>query len=81
MKNRAITVEQKRQVIESLFNLWIKYPELRLGQLIENCITKLSNTNDKPGWSDPPLYFIEDFDLFERVDRFYKLRVDPLIKK
>lgn len=33
---RAITLEQKRAIIERLLQVWLKNPELRLGQLIWN---------------------------------------------
>lgn len=60
MKDRAITNEQKREVIESLYALWIKNPELRLGQLIWN------------GMKEHDLFFEEDECFVEILKEYYK---------
>lgn len=61
---RADTPEKKREVIEKLFHLWLKYPELRLGQLIDNSLF-----NDIVS-----LYNVEDFDLVRHIEYFDRLR-------
>ena len=63
-RKRADTPEQKREIIEELFKLLMKYPELRFGQLIQN-VEHYGN-----------LYYIEDFDLLRVLDYFYLLRED-----
>lgn len=47
-------------ILQELSNLWHKYPDLRLGQLISNVI------------QDPALYYIEDDKLIEVLKEFYK---------
>ena len=47
-------------ILQELSNLWHKYPDLRLGQLICNVIR------------DPALYYIEDDKLIEVLKEFYK---------
>jgi hypothetical protein len=47
-------------IIERLRLLWIKHPDLRLGQLIENMVPR-----------DQRLYFIEDVDLIEMMEDGY----------
>ena len=54
---RAHTPEQKLEVIERLYALWLEQPDLRLGQLIANV------------YKDP--YNVEDFDLIETLERRY----------
>lgn len=60
MKNRAITDQQKRVIIERLYAVWIKNPELRLGQLIWN------------GMKEHDLFFEEDVYFVELLEEFYK---------
>ena len=55
---RANTPEQKQEIIERLLALWLRYPELRLGQLICNRFNKGA-------------YFTEDFKLIEMLEQFY----------
>jgi len=38
LEDRANTPQEKREAIEAIFKVWLKYPELRLGQLIANVI-------------------------------------------
>jgi hypothetical protein len=52
--------EPNRIIIERLRLLWIKHPDLRLGQLIENMVPR-----------DQRLYFIEDVDLIEMMEDGY----------
>ena len=47
-------------ILQELSNLWHKYPDLRLGQLICNVI------------QDPALYYIEDKELIEKLKEAYK---------
>lgn len=53
LKYRALTDEQKRDVIERLYQIWLHHSELRLGQLL----------------SIGDLYYIEDFDLVNRLEQ------------
>lgn len=46
-------------VLKEISDLWHKYPDLRLGQLICNVI------------QDPALYYVEDKDLVEKLKKFY----------
>ncbi len=58
MKNkRAITPEHKREIVERLLALWLKQPELRLGQMIYNNI------------EEPELFYMEDADFIEALDQ------------
>ena len=59
LEYRAHTDEQKREVIERLYRLWVKCPSLRLGQLIINCF-------------DMDFYYTEDFDLIETLEAIYQ---------
>ena len=54
---RARTPEQKLDIIERLYEVWLAHPGLRLGQLIANV------------YRDP--YYIEDYDLVETLERRY----------
>lgn len=56
MNKRAITPEQKRQIIEQLYSIWLKNPQLRLGQLIWN----------KFGHMD--FFFVEDTDFIQGLE-------------
>lgn len=62
MDKRATTPELKREVIERLYELWIKHPELRLGQLI-------GNVYHYPSGLDP--YFDEDFKFIDKLEAGY----------
>ena len=61
---RADTPEQKREIIEELFKIWMKYPELRFCQLIQNV--------EHYG----TLYYMEDYDLLRVLNYVYVLRED-----
>ena len=47
-------------ILKEVKNIWEKYPDLRLGQLICNVVC------------DPALYYIEDENLIEALKEFYK---------
>lgn len=51
--------ERIDRLTERLKNLWKKYPDLRLGQLISNL------------FRDPTLYYVEDEDLIKGLEEFY----------
>ena len=48
------------KILNQLKEIWEKNPDLRLGQLIANCIDQNY------------VYFIEDDALISRLDKFYK---------
>lgn len=62
MDKRAVTNEQKREIIERLYALWItpEETEQRLGQLIFNYVIRGTST---------PFFYIEDYDFMERLNR------------
>lgn len=60
---RALTVAQKSSMIETMFQSWIRCPEMRFGQLIVNAIRSSSNANI-------PLFYLEDSDLESMIVDF-----------
>lgn len=58
--HRATTDEQKRNVVERVYALWIAHPELRLGQLLGNVFREM--------------YYVEDIELVQTLERFYLAR-------
>lgn len=62
LDKRANTPEEKRQVLDELYELWITVPELRLGQLLKNVLIRRS------------IYYIEDFDLVTEVRTWVETR-------
>jgi len=60
MKNRAMTNEEKRAIIEKLYDIWTQVPQLRLGQLLSSA----SRQKD--------IFYIEDFDLVEAAQSLIK---------
>lgn len=46
-------------ILDRLKTLWKKHPDLRLGQLILNVL------------QDPALYYVEDEELVELLEKFY----------
>ncbi len=62
MKGRATTPEAKRAVIERLLAAWMKQPEWRLGQLIENSL----------GPRGPATFYVEDEDLARYCEEMAK---------
>lgn len=59
--NRAVSNEQKRIILDKLYELWCKNCYQRLGQLITN---SLSNNDD--------LFYIEDTELIDLIQGFSK---------
>ena len=53
--------ERIPEILDKLKEVWEEYPDLRLGQLIDNVV----------GRSPWPLFYIEDKDLVEKVKKFY----------
>jgi hypothetical protein len=60
LPNRAKTDDQKRECLEKILEVWKKFPELRLGQLLVNAI----NTHS------PQVFYIEDVKLSEKVVQY-----------
>jgi hypothetical protein len=58
---RAVTLEQKREVIERIYKAWLLSPHQRLGQLIENCMRIKTGAR---------VFFVEDFDLADACEAF-----------
>ena len=56
---RANTRIEKCEIIERLLNVWLRNPDLRLGQLIDNGIPYGVSPDD---WD---IFFIEDYELIE----------------
>jgi len=54
--------ERIPEILNKLKEIWEKYPDLRLGQLI-------SNMSDRSPW---PLFYIEDDEFIERMEEFYQ---------
>ena len=46
--------------LNELQNIWLEFPDLRLGQLLLNAV------------SDPELYYLEDEELIVKLQEFYK---------
>lgn len=59
MKDRAITPEQKKEVLDSILKVWLNNPDLRLGQLIRN---------SKDKYSSMKLFYIEDYELMKMIE-------------
>ncbi len=57
---RAETYEQKRAVMEKVLSYWAQYPNLRLGQLIQNAV-------DVRGAN---VFYVEDEKLVELLKAF-----------
>lgn len=59
---RAVTDEQKRQIMDKFFHLWTRgdHRYLRFGQMIGNVIR-----------TEGGLYNIEDFDLIDKLEEHY----------
>ena len=63
MKNRAMTNKQKEEVMQRLLVIWKCVPNLRLGQLIVNCLPLEMKSNP---------FYIKDFDLVNRIEEYIK---------
>ena len=48
------------EILDELRKTWEKCPDLRLGQLIDNIVTR----------SPSPLFYIEDEDMIRRIQEF-----------
>lgn len=59
MNKRALTPEQKRTLIDRLYQLWLHNPKLRFGQLIRNVYLT-------------DFYYVEDEDFIHTLEQFYK---------
>ncbi|HEY5268191.1 MAG TPA: hypothetical protein VII94_03575 [Candidatus Saccharimonadales bacterium] len=70
--NRAETYEEKKLVMEKLLEVWAKYPDLRLGQLIISVIYKLLPPTALHSAINIALNIIEDSTLVEKVVEFDK---------
>lgn len=60
MKGRAITPEEKRKVMDNIYEAWLRTPELRLGQLME--CAKPTSLDD--------LFYIEDDKMVNYIQEF-----------
>ena len=61
-QRRAWKPEQKLEVLEHLWDFWMMNPDSRLGQLLLNTMQ-----------SDQSLYYIEDYDLLDCLQRYVDL--------
>jgi hypothetical protein len=58
---RATEKEQKKEILNRFYKLWIKFPHLRFGQVIGNVIRQ-----------ENQLYYIEDYPLIEKLEQEYQ---------
>ena len=58
-----------------IFKIWIKYPDLRLFQLLANPFTP-KNFLKEPVFTDRDYYYVEDNDLEKRLREHYKMGGD-----
>jgi hypothetical protein len=68
IKGRAYTPEHKRAIIERLYASWLQQPNLRLGQLIENSITRFEVLAGRISHS--AMFYVEDEDLVEHLESY-----------
>ena len=54
------TEKEIDNMIERIAKLWKKFPELRLGQLIQNCL-----------FDGDDLYYMPDKELLDKIESFY----------
>jgi len=54
--------ERIPKILSELEEIWSKFPDLRLGQLLLNL------------FNDPQLYYIEDEKLVEALESYYKIK-------
>ena len=64
LPGRAQTPEQKKAVLDKLYQAWCDCPELRLGQLVDNAMCLYR------GASQPNLFNVEDTFLIEIIEEF-----------
>lgn len=67
-KGRATTPDQKRAVLDRVYKVWLKNPELRLGQLM---ITALN-----PIGSCPAIFYTEDETVADKIEAFEAKKSD-----
>jgi len=60
---RAYTVEEKQAVLRRLEAVWLQYPDMRLGQLLNNA----TQTAEGEG---PDLFYTEDLPLCDEVEEY-----------
>lgn len=66
LDRRALTPEQKKQVLDDILEQWLKKPELRLCQMISNALPR---SQDVGGPVD--IFYVEDLDLVEHLKAVY----------
>ena len=62
IEGRAETTEEKRALVERLYVAWLKCPELRLGQFLDNALIGMK----------PHLFYLEDEPLISAAEKFAK---------
>lgn len=60
---RANTPEEKKVIVDRFYELWLRHPQLRFGQLIKN----VHKTD---------FYYMEDEPFIEQMERFYQYQED-----
>jgi hypothetical protein len=64
LDRRATNPDQRVDIIDRLLKLWDTHPQLRLGQLIANATSTITN---------PQLYYIEDHNLIDKLEEYYQV--------
>lgn len=64
IQDRADTDGLKEAVIDALYVVWCRCPQLRLGQLLANALIR--------GDDERPLFYVEDFDLLRKAEAFVR---------
>lgn len=59
------------QILSRLQAVWEKYPDLRLGQLIENTYGCVSRTGDEECCTGRCTYNIEDDEFVTKIEKLY----------
>jgi hypothetical protein len=62
MNKRAITSQQKHEIIDRLFTVWINNPDLRLAQLISIV------------FGPQDLFYVEDYDFIKELETINESR-------
>lgn len=70
IKDRAQTDEQKRECVELILEYWKQFPDMRLGQLIENAIVNHAYPMALKLKLSPALFYIEDYKLIAQLKEF-----------
>lgn len=75
--DRANTKEQKKQVLDRLYKLWLRHPQLRLGQLIQNVFEQAQisiveiprdGKRQETQFHAMEIFFIEDFPFIQQLE-------------